>query len=279
MAVDRSIIRVGAATRVDMALTVRVTDWSGRDYAEVSGLQRTMITEALAALSCSPDDWVLDIGCGDGFLTRAIADLVPRGGAVGADASPRMITTAHDADQPTASGPWFVVADARRLPFSARFDAAVSFNALHWVLQQDEALEQIAAVVKPGGRVTIQMVCAGPRPSLEATAMKVCQSPSWTAWFDGFIAPFVHVDPDHFRELAASAGLKVTDLVVVDREWDFGARDVFERWCAVGSTAWTDRLPESERPRFVSDEVEAYEPIAGRPGLFRFTQMRAELVR
>jgi trans-aconitate 2-methyltransferase len=279
MAVDRSIIRAGAATRVDMALTVRVTDWSGRDYAEVSGLQRTMITEALASLSCAPDDWVLDIGCGDGFLTRAIADLVPRGGAVGADASPRMIATAHDADRPTASGPWFVVADARRLPFSARFDAAVSFNALHWVLQQDEALGQIAAVVKPGGRVTIQMVCAGSRPSLEATAMKVCQSPSWAAWFDGFVAPFVHVDPDHFRELAASAGLKVTDLVVVDREWDFGARDVFERWCAVGSTAWTDRVPESERSRFVSDEVEAYEPIAGRPGRFRFTQMRAELVR
>jgi trans-aconitate 2-methyltransferase len=62
-------------------------------------------------------------------------------------------------------------------------------------------------------------------------------------WFDGFVAPFVHVDPDHFRDLAASADLRVTDLVVV------------------------------------SDEVDAYEPIAGRPGLFRFTQMRAELRR
>jgi trans-aconitate 2-methyltransferase len=262
-----------------MALTVWVTDWSGRDYAEVSGLQRTMITEAMAALSFSPEEWVLDIGCGDGFLTRAIADLVPRGGAVGADASRRMITTAHAAAGPSASGPWFVVADARRLPFTARFDAAVSFNALHWVLQQAQALEQLAAVVKPGGRVTIQMVCAGSRPSLESAAMEVCQRSSWATWFDGFVAPFVHVDPDHFRDLAASAGLKVADLVVVDREWDFGSRDVFERWCAVGSTAWTDRLPESERPRFVSDEVDAYEPIAGRPGLFRFTQMRAELRR
>jgi trans-aconitate 2-methyltransferase len=233
-----------------MALTVWVTDWSGRDYAEVSGLQRTIVTEAMAALSFSPEEWVLDIGCGDGFLTRAIADLVPRGGAVGADASRRMITTAHAAAGPSASGPWFVVADARRLP-----------------------------LVKPGGRVTIQMVCAGSRPSLESAAMEVCQRSSWATWFDGFVAPFVHVDPDHFRDLAASAGLKVADLVVVDREWDFGSRDVFERWCAVGSTAWTDRLPESERPRFVSDEVDAYEPIAGRPGLFRFTQMRAELRR
>jgi trans-aconitate 2-methyltransferase len=279
MAVGQPIIGQGPAGRLDMALTVLVTDWSGRDYVEVSGLQRTMITEALAALSFSPDQRVLDIGCGDGFLTRAIADLVPRGGAVGADASRRMITTAHAATVPKASGPWFVVADARRLPFAACFDAAVSFNALHWVRQQDEALAQLAAVVRPGGRITIQMVCAGGRQSLESTAMEVCRNPAWAARFEGFVAPFTHVEPNHFRDLAASAGLTVADVTVADREWDFGSRDSFERWCAVGSTAWTDRLPEAERSRFVSDEVDAYEPIAGRPGLFRFTQMRAELRR
>jgi len=68
-----------SATRSEMALTDGVTDWSGRDYAEVNGLQRAMITDAMSALACSPDDWVLDIGCGDGFLTHAIADLGPGG--------------------------------------------------------------------------------------------------------------------------------------------------------------------------------------------------------
>jgi trans-aconitate 2-methyltransferase len=51
----------------------------------------------------------------------------------------------------------------------------------------------------------------------------------------------------------------------------------FSRWCAVGSTAWTDRLPVDDRERFVGDQVQAYEALSGRPGLFRFTQMRAEL--
>ena len=50
-----------------MALTVGVTDWSGRDYVEVSGLQRTMIAEAMAAMSFAPSDWVLDVGCGQTF--------------------------------------------------------------------------------------------------------------------------------------------------------------------------------------------------------------------
>ena len=253
-----------------------VTDWSGRDYVEVGDLQRTMITEAIAALAFEPGAVVLDIGCGDGFLTRAIADSVaPAGLVVGADASPRMIATASAA----GAGPLYVVADALRLPFSEAFDAVVSFNALHWVRDQGEALRQIATVLRPGGRVTIQMVCAGARPSLEATAVEVCRRPRWAAAFDGFVAPFVHVEPDRFRDLAAAAGLTVDALTVADRDWDFGSRERFERWCAVGSTAWTDRLPESERADFVTDEVDAYEPIAGRPGLFRYMQMRAELSR
>jgi trans-aconitate 2-methyltransferase len=256
-----------------------VIDWSGDDYAEVSELQRAMIADAMAGLTFSRDDWVLDIGCGDGFLTRAIADLVPGGYAVGADASRGMIATANRAVGAAASGPRFVVADARRLPFVSCFDAAVSFNALHWVPQQGEALSQIALALKPGGRATIQMVCAAPRASLESIAMDVCRSSEWAEYFEGYTAPFIHVDPDHYGDLVTSAGLTLGRVTVTDREWDFGSREAFERWCGVGSTAWTDRLPESERERFVAHEVDAYEPIAGRPGLFRFTQMKAEVSR
>ena len=256
-----------------------MTDWSGRDYAEVSGLQRTMVNEAIAGLEFSEDERVLDVGCGDGFLIRAVAGMVPGGYAVGADASPRMIATAHAAAAPTDSGPWFVVADARRLPFGPHFDAVVSFNALHWVREQQQALAEIASVLRPGGRVLIQVVCAGQRASLESVVMSVCHSPPWTRWFDDFVAPFVHVDPASYADLAASAGLTLEDVTVADREWDFGSRDQFERWCAVCSTAWTDRLPIEDRDRFVRDEVRAYEPVAGRQGLFRFTQMRATLRR
>jgi trans-aconitate 2-methyltransferase len=238
-----------------------------------------MITDAMTGLAFDRDDWVLDIGCGDGFLTRAIADLVPDGYAVGADASHRMIATATSAAVAAPSGPRFVVADARRLPFTESFDTVVSFNALHWVPQQTRALQQIATTLRRGGRATLQMVCGGPRASLESVVMDVCQSPVWAAYFADFSAPFVHVAPDSYGELAASAGLSLDKLTVTDREWDFGSREAFERWCGVGSTAWTDRLPQTDRDRFVGEAVDAYEQIAGRPGLFRFTQMRVELRR
>jgi trans-aconitate 2-methyltransferase len=258
---------------------VRVTDWSGEDYSKVSSLQRAMIDEASESLVFADGDRVLDVGCGDGYLTREMARMVPAGCAIGVDPSKRMIAVAQAAGGQTKSGPWFVVADARRLPFGEHFDLVVSFNALHWVPEQQRALGQIASALRPGGRAVIQVVCAGERQSLEAVAMQICRSPRWALVFDGFAAPFIHVEPNAYGELAASMGLTLTSLAVTDREWNYGSRDAFRKWCAVGTTAWTDRLPVDDRGSFADALVDAYEPVAGGPGLFRYTQMRAELRR
>ena len=256
-----------------------MTDWSGEDYAKISGLQRTMIEQAKAGLALAETDRVLDVGCGDGYLTRTIAQMVPRGYAVGADPSRRMIATAHAARTPTGSGPWFVLADARLLPFGECFDLVVSFNALHWVPEQGQALSQIAAVLRPGGRALIQVVCAGERKCLETVAMETCRDPRWADRFDGFVAPFIHVDPADYADLASSAGLTLENVTVSDREWDYGSRNGFRQWCAVGTTAWTDRLDSADRELFADQLVEAYEDVVPTPGLFRFMQMRAELRR
>jgi trans-aconitate 2-methyltransferase len=254
-----------------------VADWSGEDYARVSGLQRTMASDAVARLAFTGTERVLDVGCGDGFITRSIAGMVSGGYVVGVDPSPGMIAAAHAIPADAQAGPWFVRADVRRLPFGEQFDVVVSFNALHWVPEQRQALAEIATVAHPGARVLIQVVCAGERTSLESVAMAISRRPAWAAWFDGFTAPYVHVKPAGYGELAASAGLHVEALTVADREWDFGSRQRFAQWCAVGSSAWTDRLDPADRPRFVGEMVRAYEAVSGRRGLFRFTQMRAEL--
>ena len=264
------------APAVTLALTVSVADWSGEDYRRVSSLQRAVASETLADLVLDGDEWVLDIGCGDGYLTREIAVRLTAGFIVGMDASPRMVAAA-DAGPETPAGPRFVRADARRLPFGQRFDLAVSFNALHWVPQLDEALSSIAAVLRPGGRSLIQMVCAGDRPSIESTAMTVARSAAWSAQFAALATPFVHIDPAEFARLANACGLQVSALTVSDREWDFGSAEQFRVWCAVGASAWTDRLAEVDRAAFVDDLVAAYQPVVARPGLFRFMQMRAEL--
>ena len=244
----------------------------------MSALQRSMAEDAVCSLAFDGSESVLDVGCGDGFITRSIAGMVPNGYVVGVDPSPGMIAAAQAVPRREKSGPCFVRADARWLPFGQHFDVVVSFNALHWVPQQRQALSAIGSVARPGAQVLIQMVCAGARASLESVAMTLTGTATWARWFDGYSTPFVHVEPDDFAELAKSAGLQLAALTVADREWDFGSRERFAQWCEVGATAWTDRLKPPDRSRFVNELVGAYEPVAGKAGLFRFTQMRAEFL-
>ncbi len=257
-------------------------DWDGAGYERISALQRWLAERSLAGIGFRGDERLLDVGCGDGFVTRALAARLPRGEVLGVDASPRMIAVARARPAQSSSEPpgaplRFERRDALDLAGLGPFDVVVSFNTLHWVHDQRAALAAIAGVTVPGGRVIVQQVCGGPRPSLESVAMQVCATPRWAPFFAGFEAPFVHVDPDAYPGIAAAAGLVVQTLDVQDLTWDFPSRDDFARWSAVGSTDWTRRLPPDEVDEWVADEIAAYEPIAGTPGRFRFLQLRAEL--
>ncbi|GAA1655588.1 class I SAM-dependent methyltransferase [Catellatospora bangladeshensis] len=253
-----------------------MADWDGAGYAHVSELQRAMATASLESVTVAGDERVLDVGCGDGYVTRWIASRLPEGSVLGVDPSPRMIETARAADDRQANVS-FQVGDVTTMAFGPDYDLVVSFNALHWVADQQAAYRNIAATLAPGGRVLVQFVCRGPRPSVEQVAMEATRDPRWAPAFAGFTPPYVHLGQDDLAGIARGAGLEVTGQSVVDREWDFGSREQFAQWCTVGFSAWTSRLAAADVPTFVDTVVGEYETVAGRPGLFRFLQLRAEL--
>jgi trans-aconitate 2-methyltransferase len=252
-----------------------VADWDGLSYRKVSALQTWLATQSLAGVAMAGDERVLDVGCGDGHITAAIADQLPDGSILGIDPSPRMIAAADSFASPRAR---FAVGDVLGMDFRAEFDAVVSFNALHWVHDQHGALARIRAALRDRSWALIQVVCAGRRPSLEAVAMRTCDQPRWRAHFAGFRPPFVHVDPDSYAELAAGAGLRLTDREVTDRTWDFDSPEEFARWCRVGFDSWTARLPDDAAAEaFVAAVLDTYEQVTGSRRRLQFMQLRARL--
>ncbi len=107
-------------------------------------------------LAVAPGKRWLDIGCGTGALSLAIVKLGSPELLIGLDTSKGYISHAKERVMPPARS-FFVVADARALPFSdaTTFDAIVSGLALNFVPSSD----QLAAVVamrramRPGGVV------------------------------------------------------------------------------------------------------------------------------
>jgi SAM-dependent methyltransferase len=90
---------------------------------------------------------VLDLGCGDGQLSRVAA----AGGAtvVGVDPTARQIEVARE----RGGGPYYLRATAAALPFRASsFDAVVACLVFEHIDDLDGAIAEIARVLEPGGR-------------------------------------------------------------------------------------------------------------------------------
>ncbi len=107
--------------------------------------------EAIARLHLNAGDYLLDIGCGTGDLSREAIRRQPALHLTSADFTLKMMQVGND----TGNLPW-VNADTQKLPFTdSTFDAIVSGFLMRNVGDLAKALEEQYRVLKPGGRLVI----------------------------------------------------------------------------------------------------------------------------
>jgi trans-aconitate 2-methyltransferase len=259
-----------------------MTEWNAPEYARVAGLQQAMAAEVLALLQLSGTERILDLGCGNGNVTAEIAARVPEGSVVGVDASAEMIAYASE-EFPAAAhhNLRFEVSDIQRLRFHEEFDLVVSFNALHWIPDQNAALRSIYCAMKRGGVAQLRLVPDGPRKSLETVIEETRKSPRWERYFQDFRDPYLHLTPEQYAALAERNGFRVLRIHTAGKAWDFKERSAFEASCMVTLIEWTKRLPEDERLEFVGDALNRYRLVAaekaGEENTFKFYQMDVTL--
>jgi SAM-dependent methyltransferase len=102
---------------------------------------------------------VLDLGCGVGDLTRAMARRHPTVGFVGVDVSPAMLDLARN--QPKGPGTVrFVLGDGRTLPRVGQLDAAWSVILFQHIPGEARRgyVREVAERLKAGGILCVQLV-------------------------------------------------------------------------------------------------------------------------
>jgi ubiquinone/menaquinone biosynthesis C-methylase UbiE len=113
----------------------------------------------LQLVDLAPNAAVLDLGCGTGVVTRALAARAGFAGSVtGIDQSPEFIAAAESLAAKDGVGDRveFLVGDAHALDFpAATFDAAVAHTLVSHVRDPLAVLTEAARVVRPGGPVAV----------------------------------------------------------------------------------------------------------------------------
>jgi trans-aconitate 2-methyltransferase len=189
---------------------------------------------------------VLDAGCGTGRVTAVLAERLPNGRVIALDGSRSMIEQARDRLATFGDRIEYVVADlGSPLPIHRPIDAILSTATFHWVPDHDALFRNLAAVLRPRGRLVAQCGGVGNIASIQAVLATIG---------DGWLGDVHFETPEATARRLEAAGFVDVDCWLSDEPTTFEPGEPFEtylRTVVLGSHV--ARLPESERAAFVHD--------------------------
>jgi trans-aconitate methyltransferase len=225
-----------------------MSDWDAARYHRLSDPQLAWARNVAARLQPSRGERILDLGCGTGRLTAEIA-ATPGILVVGLDMSSAMLTEARKAHRLR-----LVRGDGTALPFSGIFDAVFSTATFHWIADRDRLFASICQALKAGGRLVAQCGGGANLQRLYERARRLQESPRYMDWFRSWSEPWRFEGVGGTEARLARAGFTAIDVSLVSTPTTFNDADTYAEFIeCVCLRHQLDRLPVSERPRFVGD--------------------------
>ncbi len=221
-----------------------------------------------ALLDLKGDEQVLDVACGTGHASLAIARRLPKGRVTAVDFSIGMLDQARrKADALGSRNIEFREGDMQDLGFPDRtFDAAVCAFGIFFVMDMETQLAHIASRVKPGGKVMIsnfQESYFHPLKDLFVDRLSGygVQNPP-QAW-----KRIAHADG--CRQLFEAAGL--TGIRVVQKNVGYHLSDANEWWDIVWNAGFrrlVAQLPAQDQERFKREHLEEVDKLKTSDGIW-----------
>ena len=169
-------------------------------YDSVAELQRDVGTQLLQRLPVGfvPARW-LDLGCGTGYFTRALARRFADGQGLALDIAEGML----DHARPLGGAEHFIAGDAERLPLQdSTCDLIFSSLAVQWCANFDAVLSEAFRVLKPGGVFAFASLCVGTLYELRDSWRQV----------DGLVHVNRFREFARYEQLCAASGLRAMRL-------------------------------------------------------------------
>lgn len=238
--------------------------WDPDRYARNARFVADLGAGVVELLNPRPGERILDLGCGDGALTRKLVELGCE--VVGVDASPEQIAAARK------SGLDARVKDCQALDFNGEFDAVFSNAALHWMKNADGVLDGVKRALRPGGRFVAEMGGAGCvlkiRTAVEhALARRGIDGAARKPWY--------FPSAEEYATKLQQHGFAIYFLSLFDRPTELPG--AVTDWLETFAEPYTSALPAGERGAFCREVEEVLRPQLCQPDgrwLADYTRLR-----
>jgi trans-aconitate methyltransferase len=221
--------------------------WSSEGYAKNARFVTDLGAPVLELLDPRAGEHILDVGCGDGVLTKKIADLGCS--VIGLDSSAEFVVSARNL------GLTVVQQSASEMDFGPRFDAVFSNAALHWMKDADAVIAGVARALRPGGRFVAEMGGQGCVKTLLSALVEELDRRG----YDGPAAnPWYFPTVEDYGGRLAAAGFQVRSMALIPRPTPLPG-DVMG-WLTTFCGCFTAVLPERDRAAYLESVRERIKP-------------------
>ncbi|MDO5628853.1 MAG: methyltransferase domain-containing protein [Mobilicoccus sp.] len=131
-------------------------DWNPGSYARFSGERSRPFVDLLARVGEIDPETVVDLGCGDGSMTVALAERWPQARVIGIEPSTQMLAAARERDpggvewREGTAQEWDAADDGP-------IDLLITNAVLQWVPGHENLLPSWAEALAPGGVLALQV--------------------------------------------------------------------------------------------------------------------------
>jgi trans-aconitate 2-methyltransferase len=202
-------------------------EFNGEKYLKASKHQKEWGNQIINELNIKKDDYILDLGCGDGLLASRMKNIAGEGYVLGIDASEGMISKANEYRGANLE---FRVLNINDMDFQNMFSIIFSNATLHWVKNHNILLKNCYLALKKDGKIRFNFAGDGNCSTFYKVVKSIMNAEKYSSFFDNFEWPWFMPGIKDYENIIKNSNFKKFDVWEENKDRYFSDEEELVKW-------------------------------------------------